>query len=55
MIYFLQIAPNLLLDTKKINILINYCNFGNIFLFDSVVELTEYINVKNYKISLINN
>lgn len=38
---------------KKINILIEYSNFANVFLSDLTVKLPEKASINNYQINLV--
>lgn len=54
MVYPLQEALIVLLNLEKINILIKYFNFANVFLSNSAAKLQDYTNISNYLIDLIN-
>lgn len=46
-VHFLQKTLIILLGAKKINIIIEYSNFANVFLFDFVVEQVRYTSHSN--------
>lgn len=55
MVYPIQKVLIFLLDIKKINILIQYSNFANVFLSNSAIKLLKYIGISNNLIDLIDN